>query len=110
MELKVAYRYAKIAPRKARLVVDLIRGASVDEAFNTLRLTRKRASPMISKLLKSAVARWCYQNRCPSFAWQPRYYDRILRDEPSLIRAREYVANNPLGWEADRDKPEGLWI
>jgi len=56
MELKVAYRYARISPRKARLVMDLIRGASADEALNVLRLTRKRASTMIDKLLKSAVA------------------------------------------------------
>jgi large subunit ribosomal protein L22 len=56
MELEVAYRYAQISPRKARLVMELIRGATVDEALNTLRLTSKRASPMIGKLLKSAVA------------------------------------------------------
>ena len=56
MELKVAYRYARISPRKARLVMDLIRGESADEALNTLRLTRQRASTMVAKLLKSAVA------------------------------------------------------
>ena len=56
MELEVSYRYAKVAPRKARLVVDLVRGMSVDDALNTLRLTRKRTSSMVTKLLKSAVA------------------------------------------------------
>jgi len=56
MEVKVAHRYAKISPRKARLVIDLVRGAPVDEAFNLLRMTHKRASPMIKKLLRSAVA------------------------------------------------------
>lgn len=56
MEVKVVYRYAKISPRKVRLVVDLIRGVGVDEALNTLRLTRKRASVMVNKLLRSAVA------------------------------------------------------
>jgi large subunit ribosomal protein L22 len=54
--LEVSYRYAKVAPRKARLVVDLIRGVSVNEALDTLRLTRKRTSAMVTKLLKSAVA------------------------------------------------------
>jgi large subunit ribosomal protein L22 len=54
--LEVSYRYAKVAPRKARLVVDLVRGMSVNEALNTLRLTRKRTSAMVTKLLKSAVA------------------------------------------------------
>jgi len=56
MEIKVVHRFASISPRKARLVVDLIRGATVDDAFATLRLTRKRASSMINKLLRSAVA------------------------------------------------------
>lgn len=56
MQLKVAHRYAKISPRKARLVIDLIRGETVDDAFVTLRMTRKRASVMIEKLLRSAVA------------------------------------------------------
>ena len=56
MEIKVAHRYARISPHKARPVIDLIRGVAVDEAFNILRLTRKRASPMIDKLLRSAVA------------------------------------------------------
>jgi large subunit ribosomal protein L22 len=56
MEVKVAYRYASISPRKARLVVDLVRGARVEDALNTLRLTRKRASEMVNKLLRSAVA------------------------------------------------------
>jgi large subunit ribosomal protein L22 len=56
MEVKVAYRYATISPRKARLVVDLVRGARVNDALNTLRLTRQRASAMVNKLLRSAVA------------------------------------------------------
>ena len=56
MQVKVSHRYAKISPRKVRLVIDVIRGVDVDEAFNLLRLTRKRASPMIAKLLRSAVA------------------------------------------------------
>ncbi len=56
MEVKVAHRFAKISPRKVRLVVDLIRGQTVDDALNVLRLTRKRASPMVTKLLRSAVA------------------------------------------------------
>jgi|GEM_PF-105053 len=46
----------RIAPRKARLVVDLIRGKTVDEALSILRFTPKAASPIVEKVLKSAVA------------------------------------------------------
>lgn len=33
--------------------------------------------------------------------WQPRYHDHIIRNEPDLIRIREYVQANPTRWEAD---------
>lgn len=49
-------RYVRIAPRKVRLVADLIRGKRVDEALAILRLTPRSASPVLEKLLNSAVA------------------------------------------------------
>jgi len=48
--------YLKIAPRKVRLVADLIRGKMVAEAQNILRFTVKRASRPLLKLLQSAIA------------------------------------------------------
>lgn len=33
--------------------------------------------------------------------WQPRYHDHIIRNEPDLIRIREYVQFNPARWDAD---------
>jgi large subunit ribosomal protein L22 len=55
-EAKAHARYVRIAPRKARLVVDLIRGKSVGEAIAILRHTPKAASPIVEKLLNSAIA------------------------------------------------------
>ena len=46
----------RIAPRKVRLVVDLIRGKQIGEAVAILRHTPKAASPVVEKVLKSAVA------------------------------------------------------
>jgi large subunit ribosomal protein L22 len=46
----------RIAPRKAKLVVDLIRGKQVGEAIAILRHTPKSASPIVEKLLNSAIA------------------------------------------------------
>ena len=46
----------RIAPRKARLVVDLIRGKEIKEARAILMFTPKAASPVILKVLNSAVA------------------------------------------------------
>ncbi|WP_338752613.1 50S ribosomal protein L22 [Bacillus sp. FJAT-52991] len=56
MEAKAVVRTVRIAPRKARLVIDLIRGKQVGEAVAILRHTPKVASPVIEKLLKSAIA------------------------------------------------------
>ena len=44
------------SPRKARLVIDLIRGKRVEEAKNILAFSKKRASTHIGKLLNTAVS------------------------------------------------------
>ncbi len=56
MEAKVILRYIRIAPRKARLVADLVRGKSAEEAFTILKFTPRRGAMIIEKVLKSAVA------------------------------------------------------
>jgi len=53
---RATHRYARISARKARLVIDLIRGLPVNKAQDTLRFTRKRAAPLIAKVLASAIA------------------------------------------------------
>jgi len=56
MAITVKLRYLRIAPRKVRLVADLIRGKSAAEAETLLRFVRKKAATPINKLLKSAIA------------------------------------------------------
>jgi large subunit ribosomal protein L22 len=56
MEVKARLRFVRIAPRKARLVADLIRGKGSEEALNILTFTKKAAAKIIIKLLKSAIA------------------------------------------------------
>jgi large subunit ribosomal protein L22 len=56
MEVKARLRFVRVAPRKARLVADLIRGKGSEEAINILAFTKKAAAKMIGKLLKSAIA------------------------------------------------------
>ena len=55
-QAKATARTVRIAPRKVRLVVDLIRGKKIGEAVAILRLTPKTASPVVEKLLNSAIA------------------------------------------------------
>jgi large subunit ribosomal protein L22 len=56
MEARAISKYVRVAPRKARLVVDMIRGRRVEEALGILEFTLKRAGRMIAKTVKSAVA------------------------------------------------------
>ena len=56
MEAKAIAKGVRIAPRKARLVIDLIRGKDVAEAKTILANLNKEASRLISKVLNSAVA------------------------------------------------------
>jgi len=48
-------RNVRISPRKARIVVDLIRNKSVEDAANILQFTTKKVAPMLTKLLESAI-------------------------------------------------------
>lgn len=56
MEAKAQAKMVRISSRKVKLVIDLVRGKSVGEAFAILRLTPKAASPVVEKVIKSAVA------------------------------------------------------
>jgi len=56
MEAKAYLKFVRITPRKVQYVLDLIRGKNVKEAMAILNHTPKGASPLVAKLLKSAVA------------------------------------------------------
>ena len=56
MEARAVLRYARISPRKVKIVCDLIRGKSVAQATAILMQTPKAASEYLLKLLKSAAA------------------------------------------------------
>lgn len=56
MVSKAIARFARMSPRKARVVVNLIRGRQAGEALQLLEFTKKSAAPMLKKLVESAVA------------------------------------------------------
>ena len=56
MEAKAHLKYARISPRKVKIVLDLIRGKDVAQAMAILKNTPKSASEYLTKLLRSAVA------------------------------------------------------
>ena len=56
MPYPAKHRFARISPRKARLVMDLVRGRDVDDAIAMLKFSKQRVSGMIEKVIRSAVA------------------------------------------------------
>ncbi len=56
MEAKASVNYIRVSPRKARLVVDLVRGKRVEDALTILSVTQKASARIVKNLLKSAVA------------------------------------------------------
>ncbi|HEX2899835.1 MAG TPA: 50S ribosomal protein L22 [Bacteroidia bacterium] len=59
---KALLRNHTIAPRKMRLVIDLVRGMAVDKALNVLKFTEKAGALPVRKLLVSAIANWESKN------------------------------------------------
>lgn len=56
MEVRANLKYLRVAPRKVRLVTNLIRGLNVQDALDQLLFVNKRSAKAISKLIQSAVA------------------------------------------------------
>lgn len=74
-ESKAVGNYIRIAPRKARLVVDLIRGKSVTDALNALQLCRKGAAHQVKKILVSAVANAAAGDKSDGFVVRKAFVD-----------------------------------
>ena len=90
---RASHRFARISPRKVRLVIDLIRGLPVNDALLQLEHINRRASPMIAKVIRSAMANaqqagtvdlnrlrvaeaWCDEG--PTLKrWRPRAMGRV---------------------------------
>jgi len=71
-------RNSPIAPRKMRLVADLIRGVEVNKALNILQHDSKDASTSLEKLLRSAIANWEQKNE-----------DKSIEEETLFVKSIE---------------------
>ncbi len=56
MEARAILKFVRISPRKAKLVVDLVRGKDANEALAILKYTPKKGAKIVEKVIKSAVA------------------------------------------------------
>lgn len=93
MEVSASHRFAKMSPRKVRLVADLVRGTAVNDAFEALRMTRKRASVFIRKVVQSAVSAAAENHDV---------------DPDDLMISRIWVDNGPMR-RTTWARPRGMW-
>ena len=86
MEAKAVARYVRVSPRKARIVVDLVRGKSVIQAREILAFTNRGVAEVVEKTLNSAVANAEHNNHLRA---ETLVVKRAYADEgPTLKRIR----------------------
>ncbi len=108
-------RHVRISPRKARLVINMIRGKPVPEAMRILQFTPKKAARIIAKVLQSAVANaenreegsysaeelfvWrCYVDMGPTRIWR-RYRAGTRRPFPRRVHHSHITIRlAPIEW------------
>lgn len=85
MEIKVQLNNVRVTPRKARLVVDLVRNKTVQEARNLLQFTVNKTAAPVLKLLNSAVASALHDHKLEE---SRLYISKITVDEgPKMKRS-----------------------
>lgn len=86
MEVRAQARYVRVSPRKARIVVDLVRGKSVAQAQEILRFTNRGIAETVEKVLNSAVANAEHNNHlhAESLVVKKAYVD----EGPTMKRIR----------------------
>ena len=103
MEARAYLKYARIAPRKVQIVLDLIRNKPVDQAMAILKHTPKAACEPLEKLLKSAIANAennleldrgtlyvaeCYANQGPTLK---RFHPRSRGQAFSILKRTSHI-------------------
>ncbi len=86
MEVKAVARFVRVSPRKARIVVDQVRGKSVEQAREILAFTNRAVAEDVEKVLNSAVANAEHNNhlRADNLVVKAAFVD----EGPTLKRIR----------------------
>ena len=74
------------SPRKMRIVADLVRGKSVDQALDIFRFSQKEASRKLEKLLLSAISNWQSKNKEVNIEDANLYIHEIKVDSASMLK------------------------
>ncbi len=98
-----------IMPNHLHGIVVINNNDSPVKSNNNTFVTRKNNLSSVIRGFKSATTKRIRRVRC-DFSWQSRFYDHIIRNEKSLNKIREYMINNPLKWEIDKENQANLFM
>ena len=97
MQAQAKLRHLRMAPRKVRLMADIVRGKPVNQAVNELRFARKAAAKPVEKLIRSAIANATQKN--------PQV------DVDDLVISTITVDQGPIRWSImPRAQGRAYWI
>ncbi len=84
-------------------------GAGLKPALTTAR-SRSYGLPEIVRAFKTFSSRRINEAKATrgESVWQRNYYERVIRDEAELGRARQYIVGNPANWSRDAENPDVL--
>jgi large subunit ribosomal protein L22 len=94
MESRAIQRYIDSSPRKMRLVVDMIRGLSVDDAISYLHFSSKHASKIVEKVIRSAVSNLMNQDETKKVETSHLFVKTVFVDEGPMVKR---VLPAPMG-------------
>lgn len=80
---KACAKYVRVSPRKARLVLDLVRGESVNKALVILANLNKKSRVCVEKLVKSALSN---AQRNPSVKAEDLFISKIVADKGPMLK------------------------
>jgi len=96
---------------------DLVSALTKADLVSAHNKTTPMSAPTISRVVQTfkSITTYKYvlgvkENNWPLFdnrLWQRNYYDHIIRSEKSLSYIREYIVNNPIRWEFDKENSQG---
>jgi REP element-mobilizing transposase RayT len=87
---------------------DVARNVSTSNNFYSNISPNPNSLSAIIRSFKSAVTKRIHEMGNNVFAWQTRFYDRIIRNERELYNIRKYIDVNPLKWEIEKEKNENI--
>ena len=107
-------KYVRISPRKVKIVIDLIRGKNVDEALAILQFTPKAASPIVAKVLESAIANAVNnQELNRQNLYVAEVYANpgpVLKPAAAHPRCSSAPATSAWCWTRSKAKEEKTWV